>query len=206
MEFTPWPKTPRLNRDIVVTEKIDGTNAAIIIEPCSHEDRGVGSIATLMGSDNHFYNIGAQSRKRLITLPAGDNFGFGAWVLRNRQALVDTLGVGAHFGEWWGSGVQRGYGETKGVKHFSLFNVDRYADVDLEFEDGSRVRPVPTLYRGPFSQDEITLAVEHLRLMGSEASTGSFFPAEGVVVFHSASRQVYKVMLENDDTPKGGDR
>ena len=26
MEFTPFPKMPRLMRDIVVTEKIDGTN------------------------------------------------------------------------------------------------------------------------------------------------------------------------------------
>ncbi len=27
--FKPWPKIPRLRRDIVITEKIDGTNAII---------------------------------------------------------------------------------------------------------------------------------------------------------------------------------
>lgn len=27
-EFRPWPKIARLNRDIVITEKIDGTAAA----------------------------------------------------------------------------------------------------------------------------------------------------------------------------------
>jgi hypothetical protein len=31
-EFREWPKTPRLFRTIVVTEKIDGTNAAIHVE------------------------------------------------------------------------------------------------------------------------------------------------------------------------------
>ncbi len=32
-----------------------------------------------------------------------------------------------YFGEWWGSGVQRGYGLQKGDKRFSLFNVSRWA-------------------------------------------------------------------------------
>ena len=27
IDFEPWPKTPRLRRDCVITEKIDGTNA-----------------------------------------------------------------------------------------------------------------------------------------------------------------------------------
>lgn len=29
LEFTPWPKTFRMNRDVIVTEKIDGSNAAV---------------------------------------------------------------------------------------------------------------------------------------------------------------------------------
>ena len=36
LEFRPYPKTPRLNREIVVTEKIDGTNGAIVIEEWEH--------------------------------------------------------------------------------------------------------------------------------------------------------------------------
>ena len=32
MYFEEWPKTPRLFRDVIVTEKIDGTNAAVVIE------------------------------------------------------------------------------------------------------------------------------------------------------------------------------
>ena len=33
--FEMFPKVPRWNREVVITEKIDGTNSAIIIEPWS---------------------------------------------------------------------------------------------------------------------------------------------------------------------------
>jgi hypothetical protein len=36
IEFQGWPKTPRLFRDMIVTEKIDGTNSAVIIEEVVH--------------------------------------------------------------------------------------------------------------------------------------------------------------------------
>ena len=53
-------------------------------------------------------------------------FGFARWVETNRERLITLLGPGLHFGEWWGSGIQRGYGLTKGDKRFSLFNVERH--------------------------------------------------------------------------------
>ena len=37
-EFKPWPKISRYNRDIVITEKIDGTNGAIHIAPGDPSD------------------------------------------------------------------------------------------------------------------------------------------------------------------------
>src|SRR5436305_1822690 len=101
IEFNAFPKIARLNRECVITEKIDGTNASILID----ED-GV---------------VMAGSRTRWIT-PENDNFGFAKWVEANKSELM-KLGVGHHFGEWWGSGIQRGYGLTKGEKRFSLFNV-----------------------------------------------------------------------------------
>lgn len=103
--FEPFPKLARLNRTIYVTEKLDGTNAAIGI----HEDG----------------TIYAQSRKRLIRV-GDDNAGFAAWVDENKDQLSATLGPGLHFGEWWGSGIQRGYGLPKGEKRFSLFNTGRW--------------------------------------------------------------------------------
>ena len=178
-EFREWPKTPRLNRDMVITEKIDGTNACVVVSKDGCE-------------------VGAQSRSRVIT-PDDDNYGFARWVYENAGALADTLGPGYHFGEWWGSGVQRGYGLTKGEKRFSLFNVKRWADVDLPV-DGLGV--VPVLFRGLFDCRTIECALLDLIQHGSKAALG-FMRPEGVVVYHTAANQVFKVLIENDGLPKG---
>lgn len=177
-EFQPWPKIARLNRDITVTEKIDGTNAAVIV-----------------GDD---LSVAAQSRKRLIT-PDDDNFGFARWVAENAEPLASLLGPGRHFGEWWGSGIQRGYGLTKGEKRFSLFNTARYGEVD--FSEVPGVGTVPVLYRGPFSQAEIERALLHLGVYGSRAAKG-FHDPEGVIIFHSAAQQMFKVTIKGDEAPK----
>lgn len=178
-EFVPWPKTPRLNRDIVITEKIDGTNACIVVSDDGTE-------------------VGAQSRNRLIT-PEADNGGFARWVYSNSDILIDILGPGHHFGEWWGSGIQRGYGLSKGEKRFSLFNTSRWADVDFPILG---LGVVPTLYTGPMSMNAVWDSLEGLRSYGSAAAPG-FDRPEGVVLFHTAANQTFKVLLENDDMPKG---
>ena len=179
VEFSAWPKTPRLFRDIVVTEKIDGTNACVIV------------------TDNG--EVHAQSRTRLITA-SDDNFGFAAWVESNKDALAAKLGEGHHFGEWWGRGVQRGYGLDTRI--FSMFNVTRWAGEYESLNEIPGLRLVPVLYQGVFDECAIRYAVTKLRQSGSVASPAWLKP-EGVVVFHTASRQVYKVLLENDEIPKG---
>lgn len=194
-EFQPWPKTPRLFRDIVVTEKIDGTNAAIqIIEgvPGASQDSFSGS--AWIG--DQFYKVAAQSRKRIIT-PDSDNFGFARWVGENSQALVEILGTGIHFGEWFGSGIQRSYGLKE--KFFALFNTNKWADVDNAGLWGLTV--VPVLYQGPFGEDEILDALDKLKINGSQMVKG-FDRPEGVVVFHTAAGQIFKVLIENDDISK----
>jgi hypothetical protein len=131
-EFIPWPKTRRLFREIVVTEKVDGTNAAIHVDAA-----GVA--------------IAAQSRNRLITVDA-DNYGFARWVSTNADELGALLGPGVHFGEWWGRGIQRNYGLTE--RRFSLFNTAAHEDLNATV--GSvRVGRVPVLYEGTFSEAEI---------------------------------------------------
>lgn len=178
-EFQPWPKIARLNRDIIVTEKIDGTNAAVLI---SEDGR-----------------VGAQSRKRLIT-PDDDNFGFAAWAAANAGALVDLLGPGRHFGEWWGSGIQRGYGLANGERRFSLFNTARYGEMDLGRVDGLGTTPV--LYHGPYAHFDQELLLDDLEAQGSAAAPG-FMRPEGIVIFHVAANEMFKVTLENDEQPKG---
>lgn len=181
-EFRAWPSTPRLFRDVVITEKIDGTNACVIVSEDSSE-------------------IWAQSRKKLIT-PDDDNAGFARWVADNAGALTDVLGPGYHYGEWWGRKIQRTYGLTE--KRFSLFNTNRWAK-DPEAYDSLEMAPgldvVPTLYEGPFNQTVVQNALTDLHVCGSYAAPG-FMNPEGIIVFHKAAQQVFKVLLENDHISK----
>ena len=174
-DFVAFPKIPRLSRRCVITEKIDGTNACIFI-----------------GEDGEFL-VG--SRTRWIT-PENDNHGFARWAHEHKDELL-KLGPGRHFGEWWGQGIQRGYGLKE--KRFSLFNTSRWMD--------DAVRPacchvVPVLYEGVFDSTEIYSALVGLRLAGSAAAPG-FMRPEGIVIYHTAGNLYFKKTLEKDEEPKG---
>lgn len=208
-EFVEWPKTKRLFRDIVVTEKLDGTNSAVHITAVADWE---ADLITSVPGDNslHVVNVDgtkwavtAQSRRRIITPgKTTDNYGFAAWVYAHAAELVRLLGEGLHFGEWWGQGIQRNYGMED--RRFSLFNTERYDHLnhdDAALFDGSRVNTVPVLYEGPFREDEIRLALLSLQSSGSVAAPG-FMNPEGICVFHSQSRNVYKVTLDNSDAGK----
>ena len=207
MDFEPFPKIPRLNREILVTEKLDGTNAAIIIEDYgpTADPRIAAAIADdpqQVIVDRHIYGIGAQSRNRLITPnnetnKQADNYGFAGWVADHAAELVRLLGPGRHFGEWWGQGIARNYGLDH--KRFSLFNANRYDSAP--FINNGLVHVVPVLYRGSFSELQIKLMVHNLRDFGSVAASG-FDRPEGIIVYHTAARQSFKVTLEGDDAPK----
>lgn len=204
-EFQAWPKTPRLFRDAVITEKIDGTNAAVIIEEGHPGDSSDGWSAGVE-TDDGFFKVGAQSRTRIITPgKSTDNFGFARWVQDNAPALVAALGPGRHFGEWWGKGIQRGYGLDH--RRFSLFNTERYGKVDFAGLGLENVGVVPVLARRTLDTTVVGKEMFDLSVFGSRAAyavTGeNFVPAEGVVVYHSASRQVFKALLESDHLPKG---
>lgn len=82
--FEAWPKIPRHAGKIVITEKLDGTNAQVFIPESGDE-------------------IYAGSRTRWIT-PQQDNYHFAEWVQANRTELL-KLGPGRHFGECCGSGI-----------------------------------------------------------------------------------------------------
>lgn len=181
-EFIGWPKTPRLNRTMIVSEKIDGTNGCLVIE-----------------DDGEVY---AQSRNRMLerpsaTKPGTDNAGFRAWAEHNAEALYTTLGAGRHFGEWWGGNIQRGYGLVE--KRFSLFNTNKWGDIAEAGVPGLHV--VPVLLQSEFDTTKVNTVVELLRRFGSQAAPGYMKP-EGVCVFLSAANSVFKVLLENDEKAK----
>ncbi len=206
IEFKAWGKTPRLFRDIVITEKIDGTNSAVIIQEVQPDEDVPYQEVTLIERDGKWYEVGAQSRNRLITPgKTTDNYGFAAFVQKNAEALVEALGVGHHFGEWWGEGIGRRYDEYRGMRAFSLFNVDRYRDVELHLDDESGrsvlVKPVPVLFEGEFSEDAIRHAAGELLTNGSVAAPFAPNP-EGIMIYHTQSKQVYKFTFNNNDKGK----
>lgn len=179
-EYSPMPKIARHYRDIVITEKIDGTNACILIN-----DEGV-----FAGSKNRLLSPGKST----------DNFGFAGWVESCRDELVAVLGGGLHRGEWWGRSIQRGYGLTE--RYFSLFNVSKWRDPDIDGQLPKNVTVVPMLYKGPNDNHAIQRSLELLRTQGSYAAPG-FRNPEGIVIFHTAANTMSKVTLEDDDYPKG---
>lgn len=200
--FEQFPKIPRLRRECVITEKIDGTNAQILVtESIGQHTFGIPLHRALPNGPW----IAAGSRNRWIT-PESDNYGFARWVYDNAEQLI-RLGPGRHFGEWWGLGIQRRYGQTE--KHFSLFNVARWMDVHsnpLGVTLKSEFCPpcckvVPVLYRGPFCTTVIDGILKALRYDGSQAAPG-FMQPEGIIIYHTASKQLFKQTLENDDQPK----
>jgi hypothetical protein len=172
--FEGMPKIARLSREIIITEKIDGSNAQIYI--------------------NSAGNWWAGSRSRWLSKET-DNFGFWQWVYDNQEELL-KLGEGRHRGEWWGSGIQRRYGMLE--RHFSLFNTTLWwNNVDRPF----CCDVVPVLYQGDFCTEAVEDALWLLRREGSRAVPG-FMDPEGVVVYHTAANVMFKKTLRNDEQPK----
>ena len=193
-EFIEFKKIPRLSRMCVVSEKIDGTNGVIYI-----------------GEDGEFL-VG--SRSRWIGEHT-DNHNFWHWTRDNKAELL-KLGPGFHYCEWWGSGIQRGYGLPKGEKRFSLFNITLWClsneepkiisvDPKTKEERYQKRLPeccylVPILWVGIFNTTFIEEQLKLLEKMGSSASPG-FMNPEGIVVYHQRGI-IFKKTIRGDEQPK----
>jgi hypothetical protein len=173
-EFKEFPKIARLSREIIVTEKIDGTNASVYID-----------------DDGEFLTA---SRTQWIT-PEKDNYGFSRWAHEHKEELM-KLGAGHHFGEWWGQGIQRKYDMKEKV--WSLFNTSKWSDDSVR---PSCCRVVPILYTGIFDTVAIDVVLAILKSNGSAASKG-FMKPEGVVIYHPQGRVFFKKTIEKDELPK----
>lgn len=177
-EFEAFPKITRVEKvTVTLTEKIDGTNACIVF------DEGGGMFC--------------QSRNKIITPgKQTDNAGFASWAHANHEELYALLGEGRHFGEWWGTGIQRGYGQT--LKRFSLFNTSRWDGLaDAGFVIGNvPVSTVPVISHGPLTDIGTLVKEAHgcLVSMGSYAAPG-FMDPEGCMVFARALGTYLKAPL-----------
>lgn len=208
--FEGFGKIPRLKRDMIITEKIDGTNAQVFITSTFEAQESTIRTEHVLSADfERDLVMFAGSRNRLLTVEK-DNYGFARWVRENATGLFD-LGPGRHFGEWWGSGIQRGYGLPKGEKRFSLFNASRWkggsteptglAELPNRLEPPSCCSVVPVLYYGPFNTLTATGCLNDLRIDGSYAAPG-FMNPEGIVVYHTAAGVGFKATCKNDEKPK----
>ena len=190
-DFTGFGKIARLSREAVITEKLDGTNAQIFITE-GGKDSPYAVAAWHDQTTRTDMVMYAGSRSRWGTLQ-DDNHGFAAWAQQNAETLAE-LGPGRHFGEWWGAGIQRRYGQDR--KRFSLFNTSRWAESRPACCD-----VVPVLYQGEFTTEAVDAAIARLRHGGSLAAPG-FMQPEGVIVYHVAANVYFKKTLDGDAEPK----
>ena len=228
MDFKSFSKISRLSREVVVTEKIDGSNAQILIYspkdklrfPFADESNIPGQdfideYCLAIHPDNPHVDeedklyIFAGSRTRWLKPgKQNDNHAFAHWVKEHANELV-MLGEGRHYGEWYGKGINRGYGLDH--KRFALFNVAKWTKQTPNcippLAEGQNYCPdccdvVPILYQGNFDTAKIYEAQVMLDWEGSRAVPG-FMNPEGIVVYHTALGGYFKKTIKDDDKPKG---
>lgn len=187
--FEAWPKTLHVDKvlgNVIVTEKIDGTNACLVFE-----------------EDGTMF---AQSRNRIIT-PATDNQGFAKWAYTHEDELFHILGVGRHYGEWWGKGIGRKYDMRHNV--FSLFNTGRFFKATPGGDDSMATRAkatslfdqvtgVPTVYTGKYGSPEMEQAITALKETGSYAAARmgiDYDNPEGVCFYFREFDKVAKLVF-----------
>jgi hypothetical protein len=183
--FKAWPKIPRVeNRKEFYTEKIDGTNACVVIQYIpKNTDLEQLPISYWYGDDGSCWGIWAQSRNKLIT-PEDDNYNFAKWVKNNVDDLK-ILGEGYHYGEWWGQGIQRGYDLDE--KRFSLFNTKRWGEHNPNTPKCCHVVPM-------IEADSVEEAKKKLIDNGSLAAPG-YMSVEGVVVYEYNTDSYWKAII-----------
>ena len=200
MDFQKFRKIPRLKKDCTITEKLDGSNAQVVImdyntieENSPYENLGYDIIeefvcAYSLSKQGEYYMFAGSRSRWLGTSKQDDNYGFAKWAQGNAEELF-KLGSGRFYGEWMGQGIQRNYGLKE--KKFVLFNAKRVEELPKCCE------VVPILYEGKFSTKIVDNCLFNLEKNGSYFVPGYMKP-EGIVIYHKASHQLFKQTLEGD--------
>lgn len=218
MEFEAFPNISRLSGcNMNITQKIHGTNAQIvvfteidyleIIDLVPNEARAAELALKYPGKTLAFkstadfsnrvfvvserLNVKAGSRTRYLS-PLDDNYGFAQYVEANKQEIIEKLGIGRHFGEWAGPGINSGEGLTQ--KTFVLFDWWKFPP---ERPLPPQMAIVPVLYNGPVDFSKIDEAMADLKANGSKMSPG-FMRPEGIVVQTLGTR--VKKVFEAEET------
>lgn len=174
-EFKSFSKIPRLSKEtMTITEKIDGSNGLI----CVWEN------------GNKIKHIRAGSRNQWLD-EKNNNFLFYQFVMENAPDLINKLGVGYHYGEWYGKGINRNYGLQE--RRFALFNTSRWGDPETRPEC-CQVVPVLGKYELDLHRQPVKTVLE-LKVLGSKLVPG-FMKPEGIIVHLREINKVYKVLID----------
>jgi hypothetical protein len=180
-----WPKTVRLAERWIVTEKIDGTHAIVVIKPASANELKRPGVSLAAGPDGKPVTVRAASRTRWLVTESEaatgvgrDNFGFAAWVAEHAAELA-VLGPGAHHGEWYGVGIGRDYGLIE--RRFALFETTRWRPKGLPDGVPEELDLVPVLAEcdGGKLNATVTRCLARLVKHGSSLVAGA--AAEGAI-------------------------
>jgi hypothetical protein len=218
---------------VIITEKVDGTNALVditeaqgiylipgetlaVVDGVSYIVRaGSRSRWLTPGADNYgFAAWVADNADELAKLGPGRHYGewFGKGIQRNygleerRFALFNT---------------SRWYDPRTARSNYDMFRsgstpeqrsdaVTKFVEQLCSFLPG--VEPIPTdvvtvvpvLHVGPIMIDGSYTVDETLGVLaGGSVIVPGYMRPEGVVVYHTASRAMFKVLVENDALPKG---
>lgn len=174
-EFKKFGKLAHLdNIRVRITQKIDGTNAQIVISP-------EGELL-------------ACSKNRVLT-EHSDNYNFYKFCMENKQVLIDFLGVGRHYGEWAGPKINSGEGLTENT--LVLFDYWKYKDQQMPLE---QLTHVPILLDQTLDHvlmyDAINTTNRDLQLKGSKLVPG-FMDVEGMVLQIGSQSMKYRFRSGN---------
>ncbi len=183
-EFKSFKKIPYYSDkvEITITQKMDGTNAQINI----FEDEK-GNIQAI-----------PCSRNRVISVD-DDNYGFARFVDHNKEELIELLGVGRHYGEWCGPGIQTG----EGLKYKTLFLFDRqkmYERKTVQKCRALKIHPVPLLLEDLVKIEDVNKNIlEKFNMLKNLGSCfNGFNNPEGIVV--EMFGQLFKYTYEREGT------
>jgi len=202
MEFKSFEKISKFSGiAMTITQKIHGSNAQILITEegnCEVEPDKMqsGPDCKLQHKDGIEVNgiryvVKAGSRSRWLTT-LDDNFGFARYVKDNEVEIIEKLGLGTHFGEWAGPGINSGEGLSE--KKFVIFNHYRFPP---ERPLPPQMVVVPVIYHGPYDERIIAEAMTSLKIGGSLLSPG-FMRPEGVVI--EVVGKKYKKVFDAEET------
>ena len=164
---------------IEITEKIHGSNAQIHITK----------------DENGLLSAKAGSRTKYLTPgKLTDNYGFAAWVSANASEIIEKLGEGLHYGEWYGAGINSGYNLKE--RRLALFNTKLFPP---ERPLPANVDVVPVLYKGPYSENAIAGILDDLKTNGSKLVPG-FMNPEGIVINFPAFGHSVKRVFKEEET------